>query len=198
MTEALTLALAYLIGSVPFGYLLTRLAGLGDVRSIGSGNIGATNVLRTGRKGLAFLTLLMDTGKGAAAVCAARLLADNIEAFASLAAVVGHMYPVWLRFKGGKGVATSLGAVLALSPLMGLITAGVWIVTALITRISSLSALVASAAAPVAAFLSGERHLVWLLTCLAVLIYLKHAQNIARLMRGNEPRIGRKKPDERP
>jgi glycerol-3-phosphate acyltransferase PlsY len=202
--------LAYLLGSLPFGLLLTRAAGLGDVRRIGSGNIGATNVLRTGRKDLALATLLLDGGKGVAAVLLAWAAAGpGVALVAAVAAVVGHLWPVWLRFKGGKGVATTLGTLLALSPPVGLLCCLTWLLVALVFRYSSLAALVSLALAPVYAFLlpwgvrldalagaplfQGDWHLVAAASVLAALVWTRHHQNIARLMAGEEPRIGRKK-----
>lgn len=191
----LTVSAAYLLGSVPFGLIVTRLGGAGDVRSIGSGNIGATNVLRTGRKELALLTLLLDAGKGAAAILIARSLFDNdfTTALAGGAAFVGHLFPVWLGFKGGKGVATFFGVLLAAAWPVGLIAAGIWLSVFALGRISSLSALVAAAAAPVAAGALGESMEVIALTAfMAVLIFVRHHENIGRLARGQEPRFGAK------
>ena len=198
----------YLLGSIPFGVLLTRAAGLGDVRAIGSGNIGATNVLRTGRKDLALLTLLLDGGKGAAAVLlgaaslpwAEALLETRIDpewriwagAAAGAAAFLGHLFPVWLGFKGGKGVATFIGCLIGLKPLAALVFAGVWLATAAATRYSSLAALVASLATPVALWVMGERQMAELFILLAVLLWWKHGQNITRLLAGTEGRIGQK------
>jgi glycerol-3-phosphate acyltransferase PlsY len=184
----------YLLGSIPFGLVLTRLAGLGDVRQIGSGNIGATNVLRTGHKGLAAATLLLDAGKGAAAVLLAKLWGPDMALVAAFGAVVGHLFPVWLGFKGGKGVATTLGALLALSPLLGAASCLAWLLVAVVFRYSSLAALVAVAAAPVVAwFLLADLQMVQLTGALALLVWLRHHENIRRLLTGQEPRIGRKK-----
>lgn len=185
----------YLLGSIPFGLVLTRMAGLGDIRKIGSGNIGATNVLRTGNKFLAFLTLVGDVGKGAAA---ALLFTHFVNAeagiFAGGAAVVGHMFPVWLRFKGGKGVATTLGTLVAVNWIMGLVAAATWLVMALVFRISSLSALIAMIAAPIAAFLiANDPGAGWLAIFLAVIVWAAHHSNIRRLLKGEEPKIGQKK-----
>ena len=186
-------ALGYLLGSVPFGVLLTRALGLGDLRSIGSGNIGATNVLRTGNKGAALATLLLDGGKGAAAVLLARWLGGEGTALvAGAAAFLGHLYPVWLGFRGGKGVATFLGTVGALSWPLGLALCGIWLLTAVLTRISSLSALVAAAAAPVLALIAGKGGVAAAALFMAALILLRHRENIARLRAGTEPRIGRR------
>ena len=188
------LAGGYLLGSIPFGLLLTRMAGLGDVRKIGSGNIGATNVLRTGHKGLAAATLLLDAGKGAAAVLLAKLWGPDMALVAAFGAVVGHLFPVWLAFKGGKGVATTLGALLALSPLLGAASCLAWLLVAVVFRYSSLAALVAVAAAPVVAwFLLADLQMVQLTGALALLVWLRHHENIRRLLSGQEARIGRKK-----
>lgn len=183
--------LGYLLGSVPFGVLLTRALGLGDLRSIGSGNIGATNVLRTGNKGAALATLLLDGGKGAAAVLLARWLGGEGAALvAGGAAFLGHLYPVWLGFRGGKGVATFLGTVIALAWPLGLGLCAIWLLTAALSRISSLSALVAAAAAPVLALATGQLGLAAVTLFMAALIFLRHHENIARLRAGAEPRIG--------
>jgi len=188
------LAGGYLLGAIPFGLLLTRMAGLGDVRKIGSGNIGATNVLRTGHKGLAAATLLLDGGKGAAAVLLAKLWGPDMALVAAFGAVVGHLFPVWLAFKGGKGVATTLGALLALSPLLGAASCLAWLLVAVVFRYSSLAALVAVAAAPVVAwFLLADLQMVQLTGALALLVWLRHHENIRRLLSGQEARIGRKK-----
>lgn len=185
--------LAYLLGSVPFGVLITRAMGLGDLRSIGSGNIGATNVLRTGNKGAALATLLLDAAKGFVAVLVARALADEDAAqLAGLSAFVGHLFPVWLGFRGGKGVATFLGTLLALAWPVGLAACATWAVVAAISRISSLSALVAAVASPVWALVLGKAGMVALAVVLAAMILWKHAPNIARLRAGTEPRIGAK------
>jgi glycerol-3-phosphate acyltransferase PlsY len=183
----------YLLGSVPFGVLVTRALGLGDVRSIGSGNIGATNVLRTGSKGAALATLLLDGGKGALAVLLARSLAgDDAGQVAGAAAFLGHCFPVWLGFRGGKGVATFLGILLAAHWPLGLLACALWAATAALSRISSLSALVAAALSPLAALLFGRADLVALCVLLAAVILWRHRANMARLLQGTEPRIGRR------
>ena len=200
-TLGLTAAAGYLLGSIPFGVILTRAAGAGDVRQIGSGNIGATNVLRTGRKDLALATLLLDAGKGAAALLLARWLFDNdaVAAIAGGAAFLGHLFPVWLGFKGGKGVATFFGLMIAAWWPLGLVAAALWLVTAALFRLSSLSALIASAATPVlsvlpiaALGLPTSMPITLLAAFAAVLIWVRHHQNIGRLLKGAEPRIGTK------
>ena len=184
---------AYLLGSIPFGLLITRALGLGDLRAIGSGNIGATNVLRTGNKQAAAATLLLDGAKGAVAVLVARhFLGETAALVAGLGAFVGHLFPVWLRFRGGKGVATFLGVTLALAPLAGLLSCAVWAATAAAFRYSSLAALVSAATTPVWLALFGPPHSAWLGFLLAVLVWLRHHANIGRLLNGAEPRIGRK------
>jgi len=188
-----TAGLAYLLGSVPFGIVMARLFGLGDLRKIGSGNIGATNVLRTGNKPAAFLTLVLDAGKGGIAVLVARAaLGEDAAQVAGFAAFLGHCYPVFLRFKGGKGVATFLGTLLALAWPVGLAACATWAAVAAVTRISSLSALVAAALAPVWALFLGRAEVMVLLGLLALLIFVRHAANISRLLAGTEPRIGKK------
>ncbi|HMQ95293.1 MAG TPA: glycerol-3-phosphate 1-O-acyltransferase PlsY [Amaricoccus sp.] len=186
-----TFLLAYLLGSIPFGLVITRGLGLGDLRAIGSGNIGATNVLRTGNKGAAAATLLLDAGKGAAAVLLARHFAGETAAMvAGLGAFLGHLFPVWLRFKGGKGVATYLGIMLALAWPVGLAACGTWLATALVLRYSSLAALVATAAVPFWLALLGPGAAIPLAIALAALVWLRHRANIARLRSGSEPKIG--------
>ena len=183
----------YLLGSIPFGIVMARLFGLGDLRQIGSGNIGATNVLRTGNKVAAFLTLIGDAGKGGAAVLLARaLFAEDAAQLAGFAAFLGHCFPVFLGFKGGKGVATWLGTMLALAFPLGLAACSTWLVTALVFRISSLAALVAAALSPVIALVFGWQSLVLISVALAALIFYRHSANIARIISGEEPRIGRK------
>ena len=190
MTWILALALGYLLGSVPFGLLLTRLTGAGDLRAIGSGNIGATNVLRTGRKGLAAATLLLDLGKGLVAVLLARELWPGSEAFAAVGAVVGHCFPVWLRFHGGKGVATLAGVAFGLALPIGLAYAALWLGLVAIARISSLGGMTAAVGAPIAALAFGYPGYAPALALLAVLVLWMHRANIARLRDGQEPRIG--------
>ncbi|TGE02599.1 glycerol-3-phosphate 1-O-acyltransferase PlsY [Methylobacterium nonmethylotrophicum] len=190
---ALWLVVGYLFGAIPFGLILTRFAGLGDVRAIGSGNIGATNVLRTGRKGLAAATLLGDALKGTAAVLlASRLGGPEAALAAGLGAFLGHLFPVWLGFKGGKGVATFIGVLLGLFPLGVLVFAVVWLGLAALLRYSSASALAASAATPAALWAFGQGRLAVLFCVLALLLWWKHAPNIRRLAAGTEGRIGQK------
>ena len=191
---ALAFALAYLLGSVPFGLVITRLMGLGDLRAIGSGNIGATNVLRTGHKGAALATLLLDAAKGGVAVLIARaMLAEDAAQLAALAAFLGHIFPVWLGFRGGKGVATFLGTLIALAWPVGLAVCATWAATALITRISSLAALVATASSTLWLLGLGHGRMLALGAVLTLLIYQRHSANIARLRAGTEPRIGSRK-----
>lgn len=223
MDYALAILGGYLIGSIPFGLILTRLGGYGDIRDIGSGNIGATNVLRTGNKKLALATLVLDALKGVVAVVIAHSIVNNLLppdcAAASCVAgqacnctsygaygqagyiylsgffaIMGHLFPVWLKFKGGKGVATTLGTLLAIKPILGIAACGLWLLTALATRYSSLSALVAVAAAPaIAHALYHDAGLTGLCGILATLVFFKHRANIKRLIAGEEPRIGQKK-----
>ena len=188
----LALLAGYLLGSIPFGLLLTRLAGKGDIRQIGSGNIGATNVLRTGSKGLAAMTLALDALKGAAAVLLAQRLWPDAVNFAAVGALVGHLYPVWLRFKGGKGVATLLGILVPLFWQAALVYALVWVGLLLLLRISSVAGMSAAASAPVTAAVLGQTDLFPMLTSFALLVIWKHRENIRRLSRGEEPRVGRK------
>jgi acyl phosphate:glycerol-3-phosphate acyltransferase len=192
-TLILAALLGYLLGSIPFGVVVTRALGLGDLRQIGSGNIGATNVLRTGNRPAALATLLLDGGKGAVAVLIARAMAGNDAAqIAGLAAFLGHLFPVWLGFKGGKGVATLLGTLLALAWPVGIAACLTWLATALISRISSLSALVAAALAAIWAGVLGHGDLTALIVVLATLVFYKHLPNIERIKAGTEPKIGRK------
>jgi len=184
------LVVAYLLGSIPFGVILTRLAGLGDIRRIGSGNIGATNVLRTGNKGLAAATLLLDGGKGAAAVLIAQhVYGPDAAVIAGAGAFLGHLFPVWLKFRGGKGVATTLGIFLAIAWPVGVIACAVWLLVALVFRYSSLAALIAVAAAPIAAWFLANHQTAALALFLAVVIWQRHHENIGRLLRGEESRI---------
>ena len=185
-------AIGYLLGSIPFGLIITRIAGTEDLRSIGSGNIGATNVLRTGRKGLAAATLLLDALKGTAAVLIGKQFGPDAAALAGLGAFLGHLYPVWLRFQGGKGVATYIGVLLGLLPVAALVFAVVWLATAFATRYSSLAALVASIAAPIAVYVHGNITLAMLISLLALIIFWKHRPNIQRLIAGTEGKIGQK------
>ena len=184
--------LGYLLGSIPFGLLLTRLAGKGDVRDVGSGNIGATNVLRAGGRGLAAATLLLDVLKGAAAVLLARAwFGSGTESFAAAGAFIGHLYPVWLRFKGGKGVATLLGILIPLLPIAALIYALVWLGLLATVRISSVAGMTAAVSAPVSAATLGGDQLFPMLLGFALLVLWKHRVNLARLRAGTEPRIGK-------
>jgi acyl phosphate:glycerol-3-phosphate acyltransferase len=186
------LMLGYLVGSIPFGVLITRAMGLGDVRGIGSGNIGATNVLRTGHKGAALATLLLDGGKGAVAVLVARAVAGEPAAlFAALGAFLGHLFPIWIGFRGGKGVATFLGITLALAWPAGVAACVTWLATALVFRFSSLAALVAAAATPFFLAYVHRADAIWLAVVLAVLVFVRHHANIRRLIAGTEPRIGK-------
>jgi glycerol-3-phosphate acyltransferase PlsY len=190
--EALTIG--YLLGSIPFGLVFAFASGAGDVRKIGSGNIGATNVLRTGKKWAAAATLLCDGLKGAVAVLFVRAyLPAGCEVFAALAAVLGHIYPIWLKFKGGKGVATFIGVTTALYWPVGLLVAASWLLAASIWRISSLSALIAIALSPVYFYVLGHHEYAPVAALLAVLIFYTHRENIRRLLAGAEPRIGRAK-----
>ena len=185
----------YLLGSIPFGLLLTRAAGLGDIRSIGSGNIGATNVLRTGNRALAAATLLLDAGKGAAAVLIARWLwGEEAAMVAGLAAFLGHVFPAWLGFRGGKGVATFIGVMLAINWIVGLIFCATWLVIAFARRFSSLAALTAAATAPIFAYVVQDLTLAAVAGAMSVVLFLKHWGNIRRLWAGTEPKIGSEKP----
>jgi acyl phosphate:glycerol-3-phosphate acyltransferase len=198
----LALAIGYGLGSIPFGLIITRMAGTGDLRSIGSGNIGATNVLRTGRKGLAAATLLLDALKGTAAVLICKFLlpetllqsslVDEAAGLAGLGAFLGHLYPVWLGFRGGKGVATFLGVLLGLIPVAALAFAVVWLATAFASRYSSLAALVAAIAAALTVVLQGQHNMAVLAGLMTLLIFWKHRPNIQRLMAGTEGKIGQK------
>ncbi|WP_245708567.1 glycerol-3-phosphate 1-O-acyltransferase PlsY [Sphingomonas palmae] len=185
--------IGYLLGSIPFGVILTRLGGAGDLRQVGSGNIGATNVLRTGRKGLAAATLLLDMLKGVAAVGIVAALFPGQATLAAAGAFVGHCYPIWLGFKGGKGVATLMGIVVALAWPLGLVYAVVWLGLLAGLRISSVAGMAAAVSAPVAAAILGPFDIVPLLLALALLVIWKHRANISRLLDGTEPRVGRAK-----
>jgi len=186
------LAFGYLLGSIPFGLLVTRAAGLGDVRSIGSGNIGATNVLRTGNKKLAALTLLLDALKGTAAVLVAGVWGPDLAIVAGFGAFVGHLFPVWLGFKGGKGVATYLGVLIGLAWIGAVVFAVVWLAVAFATRFSSLAALVAAVVTPIALYALGHPDAAGLFAVLSVIVFIKHRANIGRLLAGTESRIGAK------
>ncbi|MFN4287089.1 MAG: glycerol-3-phosphate 1-O-acyltransferase PlsY [Brevundimonas sp.] len=193
LMAAAVVLVSYLIGAIPFGLIITALGGAGDVRKIGSGNIGATNVLRTGRKGLALATLVLDAAKGAVCVLlASRLGSDDVlPVLAGGAAFVGHIFPVWLGFRGGKGVATFFGVALAVAWPVGALAAVTWILTALLMRISSLAALLAVSLAPLYAFaLGGSSSVIALFVVMGLLVILRHRENITRLRRGTEPRIG--------
>lgn len=188
------IVLGYLFGSVPFGLLLTRAAGLGDIRNIGSGNIGATNVLRTGNKSVAAATLVLDAAKAAVPILLARQLwGEDAAMVAAIGAILGHCFPVWLGFKGGKGVAVMIGSLLALSWPVGLIFCAVWLVIAFAQKMSSLAALTAAATAPIFAFVLVNEWLAGAVAVLAIVLFIQHRDNIARLMAGTEPRIGSEK-----
>ncbi len=191
---ALLAIVAYMVGAVPFGIVITRLFGLGDLRQIGSGNIGATNVLRTGNKLAAFLTLILDAGKGALMVLAASAIfaVDDARQLAGFSAFLGHVFPVWLRFKGGKGVATYLGTLIALSFWVGAAACLTWLVFAALFRISSLAALAAALAVPIWLQLLGAGNMTVLALALGALVWMRHKDNIGRVLNGSEPRIGKK------
>ena len=191
VVPAMVLGLSYLLGSVPFGIIVTRLAGAADPRDIGSGNIGATNVLRTGRKGLAAITLLLDGGKGAAAVLLAEAVAPGSGPLAAVGAFLGHLFPAWLRFHGGKGVATLFGLALALYWPCGVIALAVWLAATLLSRYSSVGGMAAAAATPVVSAFFFRADLTLLFLALALLVLWRHRGNIARLLDGAEPTIGR-------
>lgn len=192
IAPALSLLIGYLLGAIPFGVLLTRWFGAGDLRQIGSGNIGATNVLRTGRKGLAAATLVLDALKGVAAVLIGGALVPGGELLGAVGAFYGHLFPVWLRFQGGKGVATLLGICFALDWRIGAIYVVCWLGGMALTRISSVGGLVAAVSAPVAAILFDNVAMAVMLTALAISVLWKHSDNISRLAAGTEPRIGQK------
>lgn len=191
MLPALVLLGGYVLGSIPFGVIVSRLGGGPDPRTIGSGNVGATNVLRTGRKGLAALTLLLDAGKGAVAVLGAEALAPGFGTLASVGAFYGHIFPVWLNFNGGKGVATLLGLALIMCWPAGLIALAVWLVAAMGTRYSSVGGMTAAVAAPVAAGFFGRADLSLIFLAFALTVLWRHRANLERLLQGTEPRIGR-------
>jgi len=191
--DLVALAVGYLLGSIPFGLVLTKLGGHGDLRDIGSGNIGATNVLRTGNKALAALTLILDLLKGTAAVLIGACFGQDAALLGGLGAILGHLFPIWLGFRGGKGVATYIGVLLGLYWPAAIVFCAIWLLVALITRYSSLSALVASAAAPCLLVLVGETRIAVLFLIFTLLLYWRHADNIGRLLRGEEGRIGAKK-----
>lgn len=183
---------AYLIGSIPFGLILTRLFGAGDIREIGSGSIGATNVLRTGRKGLAATTVLLDGGKGLVAVWIGNSFGPDLAVIAAWGAVIGHLFPVWLKFKGGKGVATTFGVLLGFDPLLGAAGCATWLVIAFSLRYSSLAGLIAIGLAPVYAWYMGLYQIAEASILLSILVWLRHHENIRRLLKGAEPKIGAK------
>ena len=186
--------IAYLIGSIPFGLILARIAGHGDIRRIGSGSIGATNVLRTGDKRLAALTLLLDVGKGAVAVVLGNMFGPDMAVLAGAGALVGHLFPVWLKFRGGKGVATALGVFLGIAWPVGLLTCSTWLIMAALFRYSSLSGIVAMAAAPAYAWWLADPQRAQLAGFIAILVILRHHTNIRRLVTGKEPKIGGREP----
>lgn len=190
IAPATALLSGYLLGAIPFGLLLTRMTGAGDLRQIGSGNIGATNVLRTGRKGLAALTLILDALKGAAAVALGSALFEGGGAIAAIGAFFGHLYPAWLRFRGGKGVATLFGIAMACNWIAGSVFAVLWIGTIAITRISSLGGMAAAIALPIVAGVMGRFDLLILFLIFTLMVLWKHRENIGRLMAGTEPKIG--------
>ena len=192
MAPAAAILSGYLLGSIPFGVILTRMFGAGDLRQVGSGNIGATNVLRTGHRGLAAATLVLDLAKGAAAVALAGWILPDAAPLGAAGAFLGHCYPVWLRFRGGKGVATLMGIVVALHWPLGLIYAAVWLGMLALVRISSVAGILAAFSAPVAAALFTRFDLVMLLMALALIVLWKHRANMERLLAGEEPRIGRR------
>jgi glycerol-3-phosphate acyltransferase PlsY len=188
--DAVALGLGYLLGSIPFGLILTKLAGYGDVRQLGSGNIGATNVLRTGNKLLALLTLILDALKGTVAILIAARWGQQAALLAGLGAFLGHLFPVWLGFRGGKGVATYIGVLFGLAWKAALAFIAIWLIVAALTRYSSLAALVASAVVPVILIVMGERSLAALAVVFTVLLFWRHSNNIGRLLRGEEGQIG--------
>lgn len=192
MDSVLALGLGYALGSIPFGLILARLFGAGDLRQIGSGSIGATNVLRTGRKGLAAATVLLDAGKGVLAVLLAARIWPGTEGLAAIGAILGHCFPVWLGFKGGKGFATAAGVLAALAWPVMLVCAAIWAAAVAISRTSSISSLSATAAAPLAAWLMGFPAVAVVMAVIAAIVFFQHRANIARLSAGTEPKIGSK------
>ena len=185
-------AFGYLLGSIPFGILIAKLLGLGDLRKIGSGNIGATNVLRTGNKLAAFLTLLFDFSKGICAVLLVRqFFGEDAVQVSAFSALVGHCFPIWLRFKGGKGVATFLGVTIALFFIIGIICCFVWLFVAVVRKMSSLASLTSSASAPIAAIFLNQPNTIVLLILLVSIVFFRHKQNIDRIIKGVEPKIGK-------
>jgi glycerol-3-phosphate acyltransferase PlsY len=197
MLLAVTALLAYLLGSIPFGVVITRAMGLGDLRQIGSGNIGATNVLRTGNKGAALATLILDAAKGGIAVLIARwLLGEDAAQLAGLFAFLGHLFPVWLRFRGGKGVATFLGILIALAWPIGLAACATWLVAAFLSRTSSVAALTAAGSSSLWLLLLNEGRMLFLVVIMTILVYIRHAENLKRIKAGTEPKIGQKKPSD--
>jgi len=190
ISSFLVLILSYLLGSIPFGLLITRLSGEGDIRTIGSGNIGATNVLRTGKKGLALITFLLDALKGSGAVVLALWLYPDLYQIAGIVAVLGHIFPVWLNFKGGKGVATALGVLLILDSSLALIVIVTWVTMAVVWRYSSLAALIAIGLSPIYTYVLNGNEFVLTTLTLALILILTHKQNIARLLTGSESKIG--------
>lgn len=194
ISGSLLLALigGYLLGSIPFGFVLSKLMGQGDIREIGSGNIGATNVLRTGRKDLALITLVLDAGKAGVAAIIFGSIMPVLGLIAGAAALIGHCYPIWLKFKGGKGVATYFGVLIATAWPIALIAGVTWLLSAFITRMSSLSALLATLAAPIAAYFMGRTDIAILAAVLSLVIFIRHRDNIGRILAGTESRIGGK------
>ncbi len=197
MSSMNAIFMGYILGSIPFGLILARLGGMGDIRKIGSGNIGATNVLRTGNKGLALLTLLLDGGKGAAAIILMANYSDDTTLYlpllAGFGAFLGHLFPIWLGFQGGKGVATYLGILFALSWQIAVATCLTWALAAALWRMSSLAALVACALAPIFGYFIGGYNVMLLCLAMSVLVFARHAENIRRIISGDEPKIGNKK-----
>ena len=193
IVDTLVIITAYLLGSIPFGLVITKMAGLGDIRDVGSGNIGATNVLRTGRKDLAFATLMLDAGKGGIAVLLVALYYDPaLSPLAGVAAFIGHCFPLYLKFKGGKGVATFFGTLFAINFIVGLTAVATWLACALLFRMSSFSALVASIVTPIVAYYFMSMTAALTLIFMTVVIFIRHKDNIRRILNGEEPKIGKK------